>query len=78
MNAVEVDFCVPFAVDVLQFGDGIGPGVFLLVILDRVHFDHLISPLPENVNSRIVVDRHDDSNLDSFLGAVFVSGELEL
>ncbi len=77
MYAVEVDFRVSFAVDVLQLGDGVGPGVFLLVVLDWVDLNHLIGSLPENVNSRIVVDWHDNSNLDSFLSAVFVGGKLE-
>lgn len=75
MDGIKVNLCISFIIDILEFSDGISSWVFFLMSFDWVNFDHLIGPFPENVNSWIVIDWHDDSDLNIVFSAFFVSGE---
>ena len=76
-NGAEVDFSIFLIIDILKLCDGICSGIFLLVSFDWIDFNHLIGSLPKDVDSGIVINRHDNSQLNVFLSAFFVSWELK-
>lgn len=70
-------FGISFVVDVLEFCDRICSGILFFVSLNGIDFYHLVGALPEDVNSGVVINGHDDSELQFFLVALFVGGKLQ-
>ena len=76
-NGTEVDLSISLIIDILKLCDGICSGIFLLMSFDWIDFNHLIGSLPKNVYSGIVINRHNNSQLNVFLSAFFVGWKLK-
>lgn len=72
-----MDFSVSLIIDVLKFSNRVGSGIFFLMPFDGIDFNHLVGCLPKYVYSGVVVNRHDNSNLDILISALLVGWELE-
>ena len=72
-----MNFGISFIIDVLKLSNWVGTRILFLVSLEWIHFNHLVSTLPENVDSGVVVDRNYYSELKFFLGAFFIGWELK-
>lgn len=77
MNGTEMNLSVSLIIDVLQLGNGICSWIFLLMLFDRIYFNHLVGSLPKDVNSWIVINWHDNSQLYVFLIAFFISWKFQ-
>ncbi len=77
VDGTEVNLSVSLIVDVLQLGDGVCSWIFLLTLFDWIDFNHLVRSLPKDVDSWIVINWHDDSQLYVFLITFFISWELQ-
>lgn len=77
MDTTEMHFGISFVIDVLKFSDRICSRILFFVSLNGIDFYHLVGALPEDVNSGVVINGHDDSELQFFLVALFVSGKLQ-
>jgi len=70
-------FGISFVINVLKFSDRICSGILFFVSLNGIDFYHLVGALPKNVNSGVVINGHDYSELQFFLVALFVGGKLQ-
>lgn len=77
MNGIEMNLRISFIINILKLCNGISSWIFFLMSFYRIHFDHLIGASPENVNSWIVINWHDDSDLNFLFSAFLIGGEFQ-
>lgn len=78
MNSIEVHLRISLIINIRKLRNGISPGVFFLMPLNGIHLYHLIRALPEDIDPGVVINGHDDSQLEVVLSTLLVAGELEL
>lgn len=77
VDGIEANFGISLMIDILELSDGVCSGIFFFMLFDRVKFDHLIGPFPENVDSWIKINGHYHPNLNILWGAFFIGWKLK-